>query len=366
MVVVPFLDEDPRLVVRTVEIAASHPRVRQVIGIHGDNQEVAAEVGAAAPGIAIAAQERLGDLRPGKGDAINTGIARFLESDCDRLHFYDADIKTFDRSWIDQSEEGLDRGFATVRHFYPRAATDGMVTAMVVRPGLAMSWPDSVLARIRQPLSGEVAFTRAAASALAEESAVRRQSDWGIDTVITGVSAQLGLSIYENEIAEGKDHRLYGSLEDLEAMLWECLQAVRDLRRGPLPRRVRHQVVTRPDIAPAVRELVAFDFSVSERILRRPLSTTQRELLHEHFPSEVAASIEDRRWDCFDTHTWIGIVNLLITRADRESHDWQSIAFRLWVSRVLFYASVVVPEGYQQAMQYIEEMVSVAMLHPVN
>jgi hypothetical protein len=366
MVVVPFLSEDPELVSRTLDFAASHPRVESVIGVHGDDQESASEVKKRVSGISIVPQQRIGMRRPGKGDAINTGFAHFVASRCERLHFYDADIKTFNHGWIDQAEEGLDRGFDSARHFYSRAATDGMVTAMLVRPALAMSWPQSVLARIRQPLSGEVAFSREAALALAGQPEIRDQSDWGIDTIITGISARLGFSIYENYVPEGKDHQLYGSLGELETMFWECLLAVLVLRRGPAPDRVRHHVEFRESDSPSVVDRVAFDYAASKQLLLRPLARAELDVLWDHFPIEVARSIEGQTWDAFDSATWIDVVRVLITRADPQSEHWRALAFRLWVSRVLYYTVTVAQNGHRQAMAYIEAMIEDAILNPVN
>ncbi|CAN5231366.1 hypothetical protein BH18ACT5_BH18ACT5_14870 [soil metagenome] len=215
LVVVPFLAEDPHLVALTFNLAAAHPAVAEVIGVHGSDESTVARVRSLAPAFRTVPQKRIGLLRPGKGDAINTGFDYFLASSHNRLHFFDADIKTFDGTWIEHAEVGLDHGFDTVRHFYPRAATDGMITAMLTRPGMAMLWPHSILSRIKQPLSGEVAFTRHAVELLVSEPGVREQSDWGIDTVITVSSTRLGLSLFENFVAAGKDHKLYDGLDDL-------------------------------------------------------------------------------------------------------------------------------------------------------
>jgi mannosylglycerate synthase len=366
MVVVPFLAEAPELVIRTLATAASHPRVREVVGVHGLDDEVAAEVRTGVSGVRLIKQRRIGALRAGKGDAVNTGIEVFLASECDRLHFYDADIKTFASSWIDMSEAGLDRGFETVRHFYPRATTDGMVTAMLVRPAFATCWPESVLARIKQPLAGEVAFSRPAAEALASQAVILRQSDWGIDTVITGSCARLGLSIYENQIGLGKDHQLYGSLADLRTMFWECLQAVRTLRVGGEVADVKHHVEWDLGPIPAFTNQAAFDLVASTQVLEGPLRSSEVALLRSNFEPRVAAAIEESRWDVFDTATWLGILHLLITRANADEEDWHEIAFRLWVGRVLFYAIEVAREGHDRAMAYIDTMVDQAMVHPLN
>ena len=122
--------------------AAAHPSVRLVLAVTGDheetNQAIEAAVADMGPRVRISPQQRLGTLRSGKGDAINTGFQMFLNNiEFERIHFYDADIKTFDGDWITKAETALDHGYQAVRHFYPRAATDAMITWMVTRLGFA-------------------------------------------------------------------------------------------------------------------------------------------------------------------------------------------------------------------------------------
>ncbi|HEX5671653.1 MAG TPA: hypothetical protein VFY46_02925, partial [Acidimicrobiia bacterium] len=68
LVVVPFLDEDPELVLRTLAIAAAHPRVDEVVGVSSThlptNQQVENGVSSitGAP-VSIIPQERVGNQR---------------------------------------------------------------------------------------------------------------------------------------------------------------------------------------------------------------------------------------------------------------------------------------------------------------
>ncbi|HUO46813.1 MAG TPA: hypothetical protein VM470_08270, partial [Acidimicrobiia bacterium] len=130
LVVVPFLEEDPELVVRTLGIAAAHASVAQVVAVAGSHTPTNRAVRAATPGlpgapIDIIDQERIGDRRSGKGDAINTGFKYFLACpQLDRIHFYDSEIRSFGADWIEKAEAAADLGYEAVRHYYPRAATD--------------------------------------------------------------------------------------------------------------------------------------------------------------------------------------------------------------------------------------------------
>ena len=79
-----------------------------------------------------------------------------------------------------------------MRHYFPRASTDAMITWMITRPGLAMCWPTTVLPDIGQPLGGEVLFTREVAESLHVDPNVQAQSDWGIDTRYTIATTAAG------------------------------------------------------------------------------------------------------------------------------------------------------------------------------
>ena len=68
---------------------------------------------------------------------MNTALRRAAATGFERVHFYDADIINFDNMWIDGAEEAADKGYDIVRHRFPRASTDAMITWMVTRPSLA-------------------------------------------------------------------------------------------------------------------------------------------------------------------------------------------------------------------------------------
>lgn len=236
LVCFPFKEEDVTIAVRNFEIAASHPRVSAVVGVGYSRGETWHAIETAAPGIErrsgkkvhLVLQKRFGlNLRGGKGDGMNTALAYFQEhSEYTRLHFYDADIVSFSPEWITKAETQGDLDFDLVRHYFPRSSTDAMITWLVTKVGFALLWPNSVLPHIEQPLGGELMLTRKAVDLLLADQRVRTQSDWGIDTLYTFVTAQAGLRVAEVYIAEGKVHALYGGLRDLRTMLVECFSAI--------------------------------------------------------------------------------------------------------------------------------------------
>ena len=367
LVVVPFLDEDPELVLRTLAIAAGHPRVAEVIGVSGSHtptnerveRGVSSVEGAA---VRIIPQERVGNRRPGKGDAVNTGFRHFLDgTDLDRIHFYDADIKTFAERWIEKAEAAADWGFEAVRHYYPRAATDAMITWMVTRPGFALLWPKSELPWIAQPLSGELMFGRAAAAVVANDPLVRNQSDWGIDTALTAATVNHGLSIYECYISEGKDHALYGPLTDIRTMMVECLAALQTLRSSGQPQPVVHRIEYPHAIAPAVTEKLAYDIEGTQRLLSENWSPRQEQLLEAYFPPAVVAGAKKwKHWpdtSFLDEDAWLSTLGPLIDHFVLSDEDWEAVAFRLWLGRVLRYTFTIAVRGHAHALAYLNHMV---------
>ena len=369
LIVIPVLNEDLQVVCANLQAAADHPRVHSVVAVTGDHEPTNRQIQEVLPmlGTRVRAvpQERLGSFRPGKGDAINTGFNVFLENPVlERIHFYDADIKSFDGEWITKAEEALDLEFQAVRHFYPRAATDAMITWMVTRLGFAILWPQSPLPTIEQPLSGELAFNREAAAIIAGDQRVKAQSDWGVDTAITFATVGHGLSVYESYIARGKDHALYSSLADIKVMMTECLATLQRLRFDTpglleLPRRVSEPATA---VSEKIAQLVGFDIEATQRLLNENWNPRQELLLADHFPQELAA--RSRSWQQWpdtswmDEETWVATLSILLDRFLPDDQDWSDIAFRLWVGRVLHYTLRIAMKGHSFADSYLREMIS--------
>ena len=251
VVVFPFKEEAHDVVIQNVSRAAGHPRVTNVVCMGFDEASTFDALGGAIPAIEDATgtpvtlllQERIGSRRPGKGDAMNTSLRFFLERSIDdRLHFYDADITSFDAGWIDQAERAADAGHEVVRHYFPRSSTDAMITWMITRTGFAMLWPETELPLIKQPLGGELLFTRRVAERLVANEAVQQQSDWGIDTLYTFATVRSGFSVFETYVPQGKIHKLYGSLTDIQTMVIECFAAMQSLQGLQVPGATPHQI----------------------------------------------------------------------------------------------------------------------------
>ncbi len=372
LVVIPILNEDIEVVVSNLKAAAAHPSVGLVLAVIGNHEEtneaIAALVTDFGSAVRVLPQRRLGRLRPGKGDAINTGFEVFLDDDkFDRIHFYDADIKTFDGDWITKAETALDLGYQAVRHFYPRAATDAMITWMVTRLGFAAMWPQSQLPTIEQPLSGELAFSREAAAIIAADSRVKSQSDWGVDTAITFATIAHGLSIYESYIARGKDHALYSSLTDIKEMMVECLSALQRLRSNSDPALPRVQRISEPpdSVSPQIAQKIGFDIEATQHLLAQNWTPRQEALLTAHFPKHIATRARSwRDWpdtSWLDEETWLLMLMILLDRFSPDDEDWTDLAFRLWVGRVLHYALRFAVRGHAFADAYLHQMVERAI-----
>lgn len=367
LVAFPFKTEDPVVALANLEVAARHERVTHVVAVGAAADPTHAALLAAAPGLTAATstrvevlvQERIGDRRPGKGDGMNTALRRFLDSDEDRIHFYDADIVNFDASWIDGAERAADAGYPIVRHYFPRTSTDAMITWMVTRPVFALTHPDSLLWQVRQPLGGELLLTRRAASALAAQPLVRARSDWGIDTVMTYAAVASGEPMYEHYVRQGKQHTLYGSLADIRQMLIECFEAARDVSFLPSPGHPPHVVDDPAPVGPEIAHRVGFDVEPTLHLLTSDWSTEAVSAAAE-LPDDIGrpllANLVRPTFAYMDGARWRHTLGALLGHY-RPTPGWHDVLFRLWVSRVLAYTTREALYGHAGAMAALEEEV---------
>ncbi len=358
LVVFPFKEEDLGVVTTNLATAAGHGRVHEVWAVAAAEGTTTTDVRREATDIAAAtgtpvsvfAQERLGSFRSGKGDGMNTALRRAAERGFDRLHFYDADILNFDESWIDGAEHAADRGHRVVRHRFPRAATDAMITWMVTRPGLAIHFPDTLLPRLGQPLGGEVLISGDVVESLAADPFVTARSDWGIDTVITHATAVLAESVYENNVPDGKRHALYGALTDIRDMILECLDAVASLRDRPRP---ESTLVSDPpaDVPADLKETVGYDVDSTRAAIADPPDEREAAIL-EGLGIDPEHPVE------MDRSRWHEVFPTMLDRFRLDDPAWRSAVFRLWVERVIHYTTHHVPRGYDISMKYLEGTIS--------
>lgn len=367
MVVFPYKADDPAVAVANMATAAAHPRVRRVVTVGAADTPLLERVAEGAAEVArrghavveVVVQERIGDLRPGKGDGMLTGMHLFLDSDEDRLHFYDADITNFDSSWIDGAEEALDAGYPVARHYFPRASTDAMITWLVTRPLFAIGHPHSGLWRIRQPLGGELALTRPVVEGLVASEFVARRSDWGIDTAITYAVAAAGHAVYEHYVADGKQHALYGSLADIEEMVWECFEAAADTTRLPSPAAFEHVLEPDAPAPPAIAHKVGYDVEATIHLLMDGWSADEVAVA-ESLPSPISGPLLDNRtrpsFAFLDADAWYDVLAEMLARYRPET-AWRRVLFRLWAARALAYTTTDALSGHAEAMRRLEATV---------
>lgn len=370
LVVFPFKHEHPALVRRNFEVAARHERISEVWGVaatQGASLEQVRSLGDEVSNrhskpVDVFAQNRIGVKRPGKGDGMNTAIRRAFEEGFERIHFYDADITNFDETWIDGAETAADEGFEVVRHRFPRASTDAMITWMITRPSLAMLFPRTILPRLGQPLGGELLISGDVAAELASDEMVRARSDWGIDTLITHATASLGVPMYEHNVADGKRHALYGSLDEIRDMVIECLDAAQSLRTksGP-PARARFSADPRAEVPEDLKQVVGYDIEQTTPLLTAEWSDAEASIaarLGSGVAGEVLANRESPNYGFMDAGVWGDVLAWLLTEFRMEDEAWQSLAFRLWLMRVLAYTSAIVPNGYDASVAYLEKTIA--------
>ncbi|HWB88567.1 MAG TPA: hypothetical protein VG872_05090 [Acidimicrobiia bacterium] len=356
LVVFPFKTEDPSVVSANLYTAARHDRVDEVWGVAASEGSSMAEVadlaeeveaGTGTP-VSVFAQERLGIYRSGKGDGMNTALRMAAERGFERTHFYDADITNFDGTWIDGAESAADRGYQVVRHRFPRAATDAMITWMVTRPGLALLFPGTLLPRLGQPLGGELLLSLTAVESLAADPFVVARSDWGVDTMITHATAIMGLGIYEHNAADGKRHAMYGSLVEIRDMLLECLDAVSSLADRPGPGADAVFDSDPPAVVPAdLKQTVAYDMAATRAAIAEAPTSGELSVI-------TGLGLDPTQGLRVDDTTWHRLFPRLMERFHLEDESWRAAVFRLWVERVIEYTTRWVPLGYDTAMTHLE------------
>eukprot|EP00850_Spirogloea_muscicola_P004447 SM000019S04991 [mRNA] locus=s19:362703:366286:- [translate_table: standard] len=407
LVCFPFKEEDVAVAVRNVQTAAEHPRVSCVLCVGYSRGETWHAIELAAPSIEKATnakvvllqQKRIGlNLRPGKGDGMNTALLYFLENvEYSRLHFYDIDIVSFTEEWITKAEKQADMDYDVVRHYFPRSSTDAMITWLVTKIGVALIWPYSVLPQIEQPLGGELLLTRKAAEVLMADQRVRAQSekvveeykidsllplllqsDWGIDTLYTFVTAQAGLRVAEVYIAAGKVHALYGGLRDLRTMLVECFTAIQTLRNEKLDDilGVHHVEFAKP-VPENIKQKVGYDIEKTLKLLRDNWTPRQKELLQQHFDPALVKSrlllknhlsphfpwqglLHASEWPCWsfcDEDAWVAAYPRFLDHFEKGDEDWEELLFKVWVARVINHTLKNVIRGYDVALGTLRDLV---------
>ena len=367
LVVFPFKTERPEVVLKNVAIAAHHESVDRVLCVGSDPETTYMAVEEAIPAIArktgtpvdLVLQDRIGTKRAGKGDAMNTGLLHFVDSAYDRLHFYDADITSFDDTWITKAETSADLGYDMVRHYFPRSATDGMVTWMITRPGFAILFPDSELPGIHQPLGGELVLSRAAAETISSDSSVLRQSDWGIDTLITFSAVQHGMSISEVYIPQGKIHKLYGQLTDIRRMMIECFSAVQALRGQVLDQSITHDVQPAERVPVSITKKTGYDFEATMKLIPKTFTVRQLDVLGT-LPAPVMEgmlSAHTGNVSFLDESLWHEVYLALLDEYIDGDDDWEEVLFLVWMVRVLAYTTDVADAGYDAALRYLEQTI---------
>ncbi|HKJ69173.1 MAG TPA: hypothetical protein VKA68_14540, partial [bacterium] len=331
LAIFPFKSEDIDVFKRNISEALSQPAVEAVLCVgYEQNACYDAIAGMAEHNTALTVilQDRLGTKRPGKGDGMNTGLQYFLDrTDHARVHFYDSDIKTFSREWITRAEHAADNGFQVVRHYFPRASTDAMITWNITKTGFALLWPQTRLPAIEQPLGGELLLTREVAEAMVDDARVLAQSDWGIDTLYTWKMFNHGFSLYETYREVGKIHKLYGRLTDIKSMLIECFAAVQSLQSEPVfNSTIRHEVEQPQGVPESVKRKTAYDIEGTLTLLMDGWTDRQQELL-DYFPERISLPMLEcqkrPRFGFMNEETWFEVYHILLQEFRADDPDWQ-------------------------------------------
>lgn len=382
LVCFPFKKEDVPTVLKNIKTAADHPAVSLVLlsaacenscyhSVRAEIDRVNASPTPYNAPVAVIIQSRMGGLRPGKGDGMNSAMKFFLSAHEDptlglsaplkRIHFYDADIESFDSLWITKAEEGAALGYDVIRHYFPRSSTDAQVTWQVTKVGFALLWPRTTLPWVQQPLGGELCFTRPVVQALMDDPRVVRQSDWGIDTLYTFVCAQNGFSLLEAYVPQGKMHALYNGLRDLQTMLCECFSAVQSLKDEHVETAPTvHRIDPAAAVPASITQKIGYNVEKSLKLLRENWTARQVELLGLFGKDIKEGMLRAREWPEYmfmDEEAWEHAYTVFLDNFKLDDQDWREVLFKVWVARVVNYTMRHVIRGYHCALQANTDMV---------
>jgi len=193
---------------------------------------------------------------------------------------------------------------------------------------------------------------------LAGSELVRDRSDWGIDTVLTYATSLMGLGLYEHHVGDGKRHALYGSLDELRVMLVECLDAAISLAGRPGPSSdARHGSDPPTPVPDDVKATVAYDIEATTRLLDVPWREEEADLANL-IPGAAGELLRSGRDPSFmDAGLWYDVHGFLLDNFTLADPAWESLAFRLWLTRVLAYTTDQARSGFEPAIAYLESTI---------
>ena len=148
-------------------MAPANPLVDDLLVLDDDSTDRTREVAAAAGARVVRGSEVLPEAGPGlgKGNALWKSVAA---TSADLIVWCDADLTSFETGYVTALLEPLlsDERIVLVKGYYERLLDGrpggGRTTELMARPLLAQFFPE--LAHLRQPLGGEYAIRREAAS----------------------------------------------------------------------------------------------------------------------------------------------------------------------------------------------------------
>ncbi len=369
VVCLPFKKEESKVVIKNIKESLKYERTGLVLLVGYEENETYKAIeefinkNLKKERVKLIIQKRIGNKRPGKGDGMNTGIEYFLKHTKFKvLHFYDSDIVTFNKKWIERVQNKIDEGFQVVRCYYPRAYTDAMITWNITKCGFAYIWPETLLPKIEQPLGGELAFTRKVAEKLFKTRFVRSASDWSIDTAYTLTFCKNKFPLYEVYIQEGKSHKFYGKLSDLRTMLIECFQILQESQNLKIDTRgMKYGEDPLGYIPDIYKKKIAFDINDTVMEFKKGWTKEEREIIKKLFPEKVNKGIKkalrNEGFEFMDPATWYECFGIFVKNFEKGNTAWESTLFHLWVARVLNHTFTYALKGYNEAMASLTGMV---------
>ncbi|HEX5694876.1 MAG TPA: hypothetical protein VFZ15_00730, partial [Acidimicrobiia bacterium] len=148
----------------------------------------------------------------------------------------------------------------------------------------------------------------------------------------------------------------------LRDMVIECLDAAASLAGRPAPGPEVGHGTDQPSPAPDdLKRTVAYDIAGTRALLNAEWSEEEISLARQ-LPGEIGFMLLDPDTgggpSFMDAGLWYQAHGFLLERFVLGDQAWESLAFRLWLTRVLAYTENQAQTGFDRAMEYLESTIA--------
>jgi hypothetical protein len=147
-------------------------------------------------------------------------------------------------------------------------------------------------------------------------------------------------------------------LVELRDMLVECLDAAGSLAGRPGPGSdARHGSDPPTPVPDDVKSTVAYDIEATTHLLDDPWGEEEANLANRIHGAAGGRLRPERDPSFMDAALWYEVHGFLLDNFTLADPAWESLAFRLWLTRVLAYTTNQARSGFEPAVAYLESTI---------